>query len=344
MKLSGAARALLWPASLVWNVAARARAAEYRVGLLRARRLPGTVISVGNLTAGGTGKTPIVMWIAERLQAEGHRVGILTRGYKGSPDSQGGEPQSDEVAILRARLGHHVSLGVGANRYDSGLTLARHGVTHFVLDDGFQHLELARDADIVMIDATDPFGGNRLLPAGLLREPKSALRRADIVVITRSDRAPAVESLVKRHTKAPIFYATTDLLGIYAFDESAAEPSALTAGQISAREWFAFSGIGNPKAFTDDLGRWGIRLCATSAFPDHHRYSERDTREIETDARDAGATALICTEKDLFNFRGVKFATLPVYFAKIALKISAAETFWTAVQSAITRHRGASAA
>lgn len=286
----------------------------------------------------------MVIWLAERLHAEGHRVGILTRGYKGAPDSQNGEPQSDEVAILRARLGHHVSLGVGANRYESGLTLARHGITHFVLDDGFQHLELAREADIVMIDATDPFGGNRMLPAGLLREPKSALRRADVVVITRSDHAPAVESVIKRHTQAPIFYATAELIGIYAIPEATSETFPLSAGQIAAREWFAFSGIGNPKSFADDLGRWGIRLCATSAFPDHHRYSERDAREIETDARDAGANALICTEKDIFNLRGVRFATLPVYFAKIALNISAADTFWATVQSAIARHRGASAA
>ncbi|MGA7783264.1 MAG: tetraacyldisaccharide 4'-kinase, partial [Candidatus Acidiferrales bacterium] len=202
-------RLLLWPVSLVWGAASRLRAALYRWRIFKPARLPGTVISVGNLTAGGTGKTPMVLWIAERLRAElpseNNRVGILTRGYRGRSEGAAGEPQSDEVSIYRERLQHHVHLGVGPDRFASGQTLARHDIECFVLDDGFQHMELARDADIVLIDATDPFGGGHLLPAGLLREPKSALSRADIIVITRSEQALAVETIVRRNTRAPIF-------------------------------------------------------------------------------------------------------------------------------------------
>ena len=344
MKLRGAARTLLWPASLAWNVAARARATAYRAGLLKAKRLPGIVISVGNLTAGGTGKTPMVIWLAQRLRSEGHRVGILTRGYKGDADGARGEPRSDEVAILRKRFGHHVSIGVGADRFQTGMTLARHGIQWFVLDDGFQHMQLARDADLVMVDATDPFGGGRLLPAGMLREPKSALRRADIVVISRSEHAPAVESVVRRFTQAPIFYATTRLTGTFPLGGDQNNSHSLSAQEIEKQSWFAFSGIGNPRAFVDDLGRWGVRLCATRAFEDHHKYSERDAREIEADARDAGASALICTEKDVFNLRGVKFGTLPAFFAQIDLQIVGAEGFWRELQSTIARRRGAGAA
>src|SRR6202049_4118407 len=139
----------------------------YARGIFRARKLPGTVISVGNLTVGGTGKTPMVLWIAERLAGEEKSTAILTRGYRGT--TQGGahgEPQSDEVALLRERLSGKVQIGVGADRYKNGQVLAQHGTEWFVLDDGFQHMPLARDADIVPIDATGPFGGRLTLAAG----------------------------------------------------------------------------------------------------------------------------------------------------------------------------------
>ncbi len=135
---------------------------------------------MGNLTVGGTGKTPMVLWIAERLAAEGKKAAILTRGYRGTDDANSpGVPQSDEVALLRERLSGKVQIGVGADRFKNGEVLARHGVDWFVLDDGFQHLKLSRDADVVLVDATDPFGGGMTLPAGRLREPVSALRRAE---------------------------------------------------------------------------------------------------------------------------------------------------------------------
>src|SRR5271170_3223203 len=201
-------RTILLPLSVLYGGLARARAALYRRGVFRSRRLKGVVISVGNLTVGGTGKTPMVLWLAERLAAEGHRPAILTRGYRGAGQSDAsGLPTSDEVALLRERLGARAQLGVGKDRYASGRTLERHGASWFILDDGFQHLALGRDADIVLIDATDPFGGGQLLPAGRLREPRTALARADVVVITRSEHAPALETVVGRFTDAPIFYA-----------------------------------------------------------------------------------------------------------------------------------------
>ena len=124
----------------------------------------------------------MVLWIAERLAREGKKTAILTRGYRGTADpSAHGLPQSDEVALLRERLSGKVQIGVGGDRYKNGEALVRHGVDWFVLDDGFQHLKLARDADVVLVDATDPFGGGMVLPAGRLREPASALGRADVV-------------------------------------------------------------------------------------------------------------------------------------------------------------------
>ena len=167
---------------------------------------------MGNLTLGGTGKTPMVLWLAERLAAEGHLPAILTRGYRGGAQADtAGVPLADEVALLRERLGSRAQLGVGKDRYSNGQALERHGTQWFILDDGFQHLALQRDADIVLLDSTNPFGGGQLLPAGCLREPRSALSRADVIVITRTDRAPALETIVRRFTPAPIFYAQIEL-------------------------------------------------------------------------------------------------------------------------------------
>lgn len=209
------AQTLFWPLTLPYGATARLRASLYRRGLLRQRRLEGIVISVGNLTTGGTGKTPMVLWIAERLLADGRFPGILMRGYRGETGPSG--VTSDELRLLQARLGQRVQFGVGPDRFARGRELAARGVDWFVLDDGFQHFPLARDVDIVLIDATNPFGGGFLLPAGRLREPRSALARADLIVITRSDHAPAVEAVIRRDSDAPIFYAAPHLESVRLF-------------------------------------------------------------------------------------------------------------------------------
>jgi len=194
---------VLWPLTLPYGAGVHLRARAYRKGILRQRRLGGMVISVGNLTTGGTGKTPMVIWIAQRLLVEGKSTGILTRGYRGEGNASA--LTSDEVRLMQARLGDRVAFGVGADRFAGGSELAKRGVESFVLDDGFQHLQLARDADIVLIDAMNPFGGGHLLPAGRLREPPSALSRADIVVITlRLSRLPSGAIQTRRFsTRAP---------------------------------------------------------------------------------------------------------------------------------------------
>ena len=292
---------VLAPFSLIYGAVTHLRARAYRQGLLKPRRLDGTVISVGNLTVGGTGKTPMVLWIAERLASEGKSVGILTRGYRGHPSesrppnaSASNASTSDEVRMLQSRLGDRVAFGVGPDRYANGAELAKRGVNWFVLDDGFQHLQLARDVDIVLIDATNPFGGGRLLPAGRLRESRSALARADIVVITRSNHAPAVEAVVRRETDASIYYARPKLDAIHSFTDGqlagSVAPSAL--GPL-----FAFCAIGNPQAFLADLRAWGLEIVGHKFFPDHHRFTDADDEEILPRSTAAGATGLICTEK-----------------------------------------------
>jgi tetraacyldisaccharide 4'-kinase len=323
---------LLWPLSLPYGAVSHLRARAYRKGILKPRRLDGVVISVGNLTTGGTGKTPMVLRIAEHLIAEGKRVGILTRGYRGtqSPsvsatNSQAPPSTSDEVRLLHGRLRDRASIGVGANRYKRGRELAARGVNWFILDDGFQHLQLARDVNILLIDATNPFGGGRLLPVGLLREPRSALARADIIVITRSAYAPAIESAIRRDSNAPIFYARPKLDSIRRVID--VQPAgALTPAETE--KLFAFCGIGNPQAFLADLREWGFQIVGQKFFPDHHRFTQRDQREILRAATAAGATALICTEKDLYNLPAARTAELPAFFCSITLQIDREEEFW----------------
>jgi len=317
---------LLWPLTLPYGAVAHLRARAYRTGILRQRRLDGMVISVGNLTTGGTGKTPMVLWIAQRLLVEGKSTGILTRGYRGEGDAA--FSTSDEVRLLQARLGGRVAFGVGADRFARGSELARRGVETFILDDGFQHLQLARDVDIVLIDATNPFGGGRLLPAGRLREPRSALSRADVIVITRSDHAPPIESAIRRDSNAPIFYARAHLESIRAFR---GEYPGAEYAEARSRKQFAFSGIGNPAGFRADLREWGFDIVGHKDFPDHHRYTAQDVKAIEVDARAAGADGIVCTEKDIFNLSGVALPALDLYYCRISLHVGQEGDFWRAI-------------
>jgi tetraacyldisaccharide 4'-kinase len=336
------AQSLLWPFTLPYEAIVRLRARAYRNGLLRQRRLGGTVISVGNLTTGGTGKTPMVLWIAQRLHAEGKRAGILTRGYGGRTTSAGST--SDEVELLQSRLGDRVAFGVGADRFASGRELQKLGVKWFVLDDGFQHQQLKRDVDIVLIDATNPFGGGLLLPAGRLREPRAALSRADIIVITRSERAPAVQAAVRRESDAPVFYARTQCDGLlpepapYASSAATAagrgEPAGARTPDVQQDRLFVFCGIGNPSAFLADVRDWGYKIVGHKYFPDHHRYTPQDMRAIEAEAIRVNATVLVCTEKDIFNLPDAPRGSLGIYYVRMSLQIDAEDLFWRAVLAA----------
>jgi tetraacyldisaccharide 4'-kinase len=329
-------RRLLWPFAVVYEIGARLRVSWYESGLPERKRLNGTVLSVGNLTVGGTGKTPMVVWLAEKLIAEGRRPAILTRGYRSANrvDTHGGQP-ADEVALLKARLGAQVQLGVGTDRYATGSTLERHGANWFILDDGFQHLRLKRQADIVLIDASDPFGGG-MLPMGRSREPRGALRRADVVVITRSSHSPALEEVVHRHTNAPIFYAVTEL-------DAVLRLPALTVqwplAEHGGAKVFAFCGIGNSRAFFDDLRRWGFSIAGERSFRDHHRYSAAEVASLEQAAVSAGAEAMICTEKDAYNLRDAPPVNLPIYACRIRLALLDPRSFWGAIIAAVSRNR-----
>jgi len=335
MNVSTPVRALLWPLSLLYGAIVRVRAWLYAKGWLKQKRLKAVVVSVGNLTVGGTGKTPMVIWLAERLLAEGKRVAILSRGYRGANGT------SDEIELMKFRLQSRVSFGVGKNRFAEGQRLeSRQAIDVFVLDDGFQHLQLARDLDILLMDASRPLAGESLLPAGRLREPLSAMGRANILVFTRTETMPGAFDAIQKLQQYPVFAAATQLLG---FRRLGGEITLLSSSDIGGGPLFAFCGLGNPEAFFRDLRNWGIAVCGQMPFPDHYRYADRDILRIQQAAKQAGASALVTTEKDAQNLGGVKFVEAPVYVSVIGLAVSPEADFKNALDQALAASSGAAA-
>jgi tetraacyldisaccharide 4'-kinase len=335
MNLHPFLRALLLPLSLVYGVVVRARVRMYQKGWLKQRRVKATVISVGNLTVGGTGKTPMVIWLAEKFLAEGKRVAILSRGYRGSNST------SDEVELMKFRLQGRVSFGVGKDRFGEGRRLeAQQPIDIFLLDDGFQHLRLARDLDILLVDASRPMHGERLLPAGRLREPLSAMSRANLVVFTRTEAVPGSLEAIEKLSQFPVFAGTTQLLGFRRYGSGIQLQS---AQQIGAGPFFAFCGLGNPEAFFRDLQAWGLPICGRAVFADHHRYAERDMLTIKQAGAKAGANAFVTTEKDAQNLWGLKFDEVPLYISVIDLVISPENDFCNVLERLLAAKIGAAA-
>jgi tetraacyldisaccharide 4'-kinase len=323
----------LWPFSLVYGAAARFRAWLYASGWLKQRRLKGIVISVGNLTIGGTGKTPMVIWLAERFLADGKQVAILSRGYRGTGET------SDEVEVMKRHLDGRVAFGVGKNRYAQGRRLEHRRIEIFLLDDGFQHLQLARDFDIVLIDSTRPLRQQSLLPAGSLREPVAAVSRADLVLFTRTNHAPGIVWAMQQLPQFPIFPAITKLIG---FRRHGDEGENLCA-ERAAGPFYAFCGIGNAEAFFHDLEKWRISLAGRAKFRDHHRYTARDISNLEKSATEAGATAVVTTEKDAQNLGDARFARLPLYVTVMTLDVPDEEEVLRRIKGKIYSRRGVAA-
>jgi tetraacyldisaccharide 4'-kinase len=333
MNLSLSLRALLWPLSVLYGVIVRVRVWLYAHGWLKQKRLKGTVISVGNLTVGGTGKTPMVIWLAEKFLAEGKRIAILSRGYRGANGT------SDEIELMKFRLQGRVSFGVGKNRFAAGRRLeSQQPVDVFLLDDGFQHLQLARDLDIVMLDGSRKLTEQWLLPAGVLREPISACRRADVFVVTRKSERPDIEA-GDAH-KFLIFYAQTRLLG---FRRYGADASLHYVSELGPGPFYAFCGVGNPEAFFDDLSRWHVTVAGKSIFRDHHQYTTADLRRLQQAAEKLGAAGFITTEKDAANLPLESAGPLKVYIAVIDFVLSAESEFEATVHRKLGLPRGAAA-
>ena len=340
----------LLPLAGLYGLGAQLRRRAFERSWLKSRRLSRPVISVGNLTVGGSGKTPLVALIAEILLRHGYKPAILTRGYRREraaelialePHSQNAPDArrvGDEPALL-ARILPQVPIIICADRFRAGqFAEERFGVDLHILDDGFQHLSLARDVDLVAIDVTQNVLQDAVLPAGRLREPTGALSRADLVVLTRTEiRDPAaIEKQVRQiNASAPIFACETRLHSLI----EARSGQAVEAERYRGRPVCAFCAIGNPAAFFSDLRRWGFNPVAEVSFRDHRVYTREDIRRVNRAANEKRASAFLTTEKDLLNLRSEFDFDLPLLACAVRAEISETERFEQVLLAGIERNR-----
>ena len=279
----------------------------YDKGLLKSYRAEVPVISVGNITTGGTGKTPLVIRLCNLLAEKSLKCVILTRGYRA-----GQEKLTDEPAIL-IKCCPAAKVVVNPDRVAAAKALRDSGADVIILDDGFQHRKLRRDIDIITIDATCPFGYGRMLPAGLLRETPQAMKRADAVVITRCE---SLSDESQKLLEERIRKIAPDIIMAKAIHKNSAprtiKDRVIDIDEISGKNAFAFCGIGNPDAFLANIGEIGVELVGWRIFNDHHSYSEQNIKDVYEQARGLKTDIIIKNQKywgkirvsytDLINF------------------------------------------
>ncbi len=325
--------------SWAYRAAIAARDRAYRWGVLRTGRLPCPVLSVGNLTLGGSGKTPTVELVARSLLDMGAAPAILSRGYGRVTrgvlvvSDRGGiraEPRSagDEPVLLAERLSG-VPVVVGENRYEAGrVAVERCGATALVLDDGFQHRTLAKNLEILVVPGRAPWGNARVFPRGMLREPLSGLARAHVVVVTNPpgpETVAEVTATVRRH------HATAAVLAARYQMQDAIEPRSsrrVPVAELAGRRLLAFAGLGSPQGFADTVDAAGIRRVGFVEFPDHHWFSAGDLAELARDARAAGAQGLVTTEKDWVRLRDLPPSSLPLWVLPVRLVLESGQETW----------------
>jgi tetraacyldisaccharide 4'-kinase len=306
----------------------------YDRSIFAAHRLGRPTISVGNLTTGGTGKTPIVLWMTRRLVAEGHKPAILMRGYKST--AHGG---SDERALLATP---QIPVIVDPDRRRGAATALREHpqTTVFVLDDAMQHRRAARDLELVLLHAGNPFGFGHVFPRGLLREPISGLRRADAVLITHSSEsnpvglAETISTIRAKNPKAQVFQCDHEIQSL-----RSGSGESIPIQRLAGKRYFAFCGIGAPESFFRELGEHAGICCGVREFDDHHDYTEADLSAIGEAARQAGAEMVITTEKDWVKLE--RFAggmPVPLLRAELTIRFwpDHEERLWQLIRSRIT--------
>ena len=333
------------PLGVLYGAITRARKAAYRNGIFTVYRLPAPVVSIGNITIGGTGKTPLVEWVCRVLAKDGNKVCVLTRGYgRANPETQvvvsdgsrvlvDERQAGDEPFLLAGKLIGVAAVVANADRVAAGhWAIQNLGANMFVLDDGFQHLRIARNVDIVTIDATNPWGDGALLPYGRLREDIDSLSRAHCIVITRAEQVESVDNLrtsIQKHTSAPIFISRMVTAALQTVHGEPADQNTLTSASVAA-----FCGIGNPGSFFTHLERAGARVVLAQAYADHHVYQQNEIDRLIEKAKAAGATALATTAKDAVKLSALHFE-LPCYNLEIEIAIDDGEQLVEFIRSRI---------
>lgn len=336
---AAAARLGLSAAAAPYRAAVALRNRAFDLGLRRPMPLGRPTVSIGNLTTGGTGKTPMVIDTVRRLRATGERPAVLLRGY--------GDDETRELATALADTDPPTPVEANPSRVAQAAALLERcpDVSAFVLDDGFQHRQAHRDLDLVLIDATDPFGGGRLLPRGLLREPTCSLRRAHGVIVTRSDQVDAetlarLDAEIERLTDRPPLAHVAATWRVLRVDEAADEQPTQT---LRERRVLGACGIGNPGAFERQLRQAAGEVVGMETRNDHHPWTAEALREVLDRAAAAGGEAVVTTEKDWVKWRPLlgrmpDSQTLPIYRPILMMRFLDGEAaFATLLQEATRR-------
>jgi tetraacyldisaccharide 4'-kinase len=299
----------LWGLSLPYGAAVALRNMAYARGWARIERVEAPVVSIGNLTTGGTGKTPLAAFLARWFRARGVRVCFLSRGYRAGDDAL-----NDEALVLE-----HLCPDVPHLQNRDRVAAARTALDELdmrllILDDGFQHRRLARDLDVVLVDALEPWGGGHLLPRGFLREARRGLRRADIAIVTRVDAVAGsdVERIAREIERVapglPVATVRFEVGGVANWSGERRDFPVAFEGPVGA-----FCGIGNPRGFAATLAARGITTTAWREYPDHHRYSRDDVADLIEWGRSTGLAALLTTRKDLVKLQTDRLGTVPLW-------------------------------
>jgi tetraacyldisaccharide 4'-kinase len=335
-------KTLLFPLyllSLPYGGVVRARSLLYSLQLLKPKTLPCPVISVGNITAGGTGKTPLVMSLAKGLMERGISVAILSRGYKGKKASQQvvsdgktiflSPKESGDEPFLMAKACKGIPVLIGKDRFLNGrIALQRFSVKGMLLDDGYQHLPLRRDINILLIDSEIGFGDRTLLPRGILREPLSHLRRAQLFLLTKVEDPGASQSLEKTihkiHPSAALYHSHYEPVSLVGPKGEEQEPSSLKGKKV-----LALSGVASPNYFSFLLMKCGMEIVREVIFPDHYLYSTKDLFSIEEKGK--GVDCIVTTEKDMVKLKKWDITHLPIRALRIEMKIWEEKEFYQEV-------------
>ncbi len=340
---------LLLPFSWLYGAGLKARDALYQKEIFKSVDLGVKTISVGNITVGGTGKTPMVAFIAQNLIEEGEKVCILTRGYgRDNPKERvlvsDGEriladarDAGDEPFELAHQLLGKAVIVADAERGKAGeWAREKFGISVFILDDGFQHRQVKRDLDLVLIDATNPFGNGNLLPAGILRESLANLKRAHSIVITRAnligDVAEIKSKVLQINPNCKIFVSENKFDGLIKLKDFLSNSIQNPKSKIQNLRLMAFCALGNPDNFFEQLRREKYNLVHTKIFPDHHLYKQSEIKNIEKEAVRNGAEVLLTTAKDAVKLKHLKF-NFPCLVVKNGLALEAESSFISLFQN-----------
>jgi len=330
--LHNPARMILYGVSLFYRLVIYLRNRLYDYQIFREIRLPCRVISVGNITAGGTGKTPCVIKLAQMLQNQGFKPAILSRGYGGKNSrpvnivSNGVNiflpaVQAGDEPYLMARTLKNIPVLIGSKRIVSGKTaIEQYGINIILCDDAFQHRQIFRDVNLLLLDGQEPFGNGYLLPRGELREPPAEIRRADAVILTRTNEDMTIAAAVSQLAAAqniPIFRSVHRALDAVKGDYSAC----LSLSELKGKKVCAFAGIAKPDSFRIILSEGGMQIMSFDIFPDHHRYSRKELENIYFHFLHSGADLLITTEKDGMRLQELPELAEKIYLLRIELQI-----------------------